>query len=71
MGYILMQPRDSSGSSAAAYLTLTGEYLFDLFLDGPKLRHVLFRSRSNMIYERGYHYFVGEVVFRRWAIAVC
>ena len=72
MGCRLIQPDDSSTSLAAIKsIALTGECLFDLSLDGPRLRLVLFGSRSNMTYERKYHFFVGEVACGRWAIDVC
>ena len=72
IGYILMQPNDSSYSIAAMkYLVDTGECLFDLSLDGPRLRPVLFGSRSNLPYESDYHSFVGEIACRQWSIAAC
>ena len=72
IGYILMQLDDSPDYLAAvAHLTTTGEYLFDVSLDGPILRPVLFGSRANLSYERNYHSFVREVACRRWSIAVC
>ena len=70
MGYILMQPDDSPESlKAIKHLAATGECLFDLSLDGPRLRPVRFGSRANMPYERNYHSFVGEVACGRWSIA--
>ena len=72
MGYILMQPDDSLESLAAIkHLSATGECLFDVSLDGPRLRPVLFGSRSNKSYERDYHSFVGEAACGRWSIAAC
>ena len=72
MGYILMQPDDSSDSIAAVKnLVDTGECLFDLSLDGPRLRPVLFGSRSNLPYESDYHSFVGEITCGRWSITTC
>ena len=66
MGYILMQPDDSSDSIAAIHhLADTGKCLFDLSLDGPRLRPVLFESRSNLPYESDYHSFVGEIACGR------
>ena len=62
MGYILMQSDDSPDSlTAIKHLAATGKYLFDVSLDGPKLRPVLFGSRSNILYERDCHSFVGGV----------
>ena len=51
MGYILMQPDDSLYSLAAInHLAAIGEFLFDMSLDGPRLRRVLFGSHANMSY---------------------
>ena len=62
MGYVLMQPDDYAAFLAAIkYLSLTSECLFDRSLDEPRLRPILFRSRSNITYERNYHSFLGEV----------
>ena len=70
MRYILIHPDDSPDSLAAiTHLAATGEYLFDILLDGPRLRPVLFGSRANLSYERNYHFFVGEVACGRWSIA--
>ena len=67
-----MKPDNSLDSLAAIkHLTATDECLFDISLDGPRLRPVLFRSRANMSYERSYHSFVGEVAYGRWSIATC
>ena len=49
MRYILIQPNDSPDSLAAIkYLADTGGCVFDLSLDGPILRLVLFGFRANM-----------------------
>ena len=67
-----MHPDDSPDSLAAiTHLAATGEYLFDILLDGPRLRLVLFGSRANLSYERNYHFFVGEVACGRQSIAAC
>ena len=72
MGYILMNPDDSPIFLAAIkHLAVTGEFLFDMSLDGPRLRPVLFGSRSNLSYDRSYHSFVGEVACGRCSIAAC
>ena len=71
MGYILMQADDSPQClKAIQILENTGYCLFDLSLDGPRLRPV-FLSRSNHPYEKYYHSFVGEVTCVRWAISCC
>ena len=60
MDYILMQPDDSLESLAAIkHLATSGECLFDVSLNGPRLRPVLFGYLSNMSYELDYHSFVG------------
>ena len=62
MGYILMYPDDSPDSLVAMkHLATTCECVFDVSLDSPRLRPVLFGSRSNMSYEHDYHSLVGEV----------
>ena len=72
MDYILIHPDDSSDSIAViTYIADTGECLFGLSLDRPRLRPVLCGSRSNLFYESDYHSFVGEVACGRWRIAVC
>ena len=72
MDYILMQPGDSLDSFASIdHSAATGEYLFDISLDGPRLRHVLFGSRANLSYEHNHHSFVGEVACGRWIIVAC
>ena len=70
MGYILMQADESPQSLAV--LTLledTGECIFDLSLDGPRLRSVFFNSRSNQTFEVHYHSFVDEVACGRWVFS--
>ena len=36
---------------------------------GPRLMPVLFNSRSNLVHEKEYHSFVGEIACGRWAIS--
>ena len=70
MGYILCQPDDSPESSAAiTTLQSNGTCLFDLTLQGPCLRPILFGSRSCLQSEQHFHSFVGEIACGRWAIA--
>ena len=72
MGYILMQTDDSPDSLATIkHSAATGEYLFDMSLDGPRLRPILFGFRDNLYYELNYHSFVGEVACGWWSIAAC
>ena len=69
---ILMRPDDSLTSLIdLKHLVTTGECLFDLSLDGPRLRLFLFEIRSNMLHEKNYYSFVDEVTFRRWTITAC
>ena len=72
MGYILMQVDDFPQSiEAVQTLENTGDFLFNLSLDGPRFPTYFFGSRSNQSYEENYHYFVGEVACGRWAIICC
>ena len=66
MGYILIQADGTTQSVAAVQLLeKTWECTFDLPLDGPRLRPVLFDLRSNRRFEIHYHSFVGEVTCGR------
>ena len=62
---------DNSPESIAAIETLqsTGQCLFDQILSGPRLMPVLFKSRSNLVHEKYYHSFVGEIACGRWSIS--
>ena len=72
MGYILIQDDDTSQSVAAVQLLEeTGECMFDLSLDGPRLKPVFFGSRSNQPFEIHYYSFVSEVACGRCAISCC
>ena len=67
-----MQVDDTSQSVVTVQLLEDkGECTFDLSLDSPRLRPVLFGSRSNQHFEIHYHSFVGEVACGRWAISCC
>ena len=67
-----MQADDSPQSiEAVQKLENTGDCLFDLSLDEPRLRPVFFGYRSNQPYEKHYHSFVGKVACGRWAIICC
>ena len=62
MGYILMQTDDSPDSLAAIkHLAATDECVFDVSLDSPRLRPVLFGSRFDISYKCDYHSFVEEI----------
>ena len=70
MGWILMQPADDSDSQQATKLLMeTGQCLFDLNKDGPRLRLIQFGSRSCTGFEHKYHSFVGEAAAVRWTIS--
>ena len=70
MGYIPIQPDNSPESIAAIEeLQFTGEFIFDQTLSGPRLISVLFISRSNLVHEKDYHLFLGEITFGRCAIS--
>ena len=61
-----MQPDNSPKSIAAIEkLQSTCEYLFDQTLSGPRRIPVLFNSRSNLVHEKDYHSFVGEIICGR------
>ena len=61
-----MQLNDTFNSvTAIKHLALAGACMFDLSLDEPRLRPVLFGSYSNMTYEGNYHSFIGEVACGR------
>jgi hypothetical protein len=70
MGWILMQPDDSKESlSALETLNSTGEVLFDVTMDGPRLRPIAFGSRACTDTEKHFHSFVGEIASGRYGIA--
>ena len=69
MSWILMQPADDDLSIAATKLLLkTGEFLFDLEMDGPRLKPVKYGSRACTTSEKWFHSFVGEAAAGRWGI---
>ena len=70
MGYILMQPNNSPDSIAAIEtLQSTSECLFDQTLSSPRLMPVFFNSPSNLVHEKYYHSFVGDIACSRWEIS--
>ena len=69
MGYILIQHDNCSESLRALKLVEdSGDFTFELSLEGPRLHPVLFGSRSDLPYEMNYHSFVGEIACGRWSI---
>ena len=70
MAYIVMQPEDSEAScKATETLIKTGECVFYLSMEGPRLRPITFGSRKYSKTERNYHSYVGEIVTGRRAMA--
>jgi hypothetical protein len=70
MGWILMQPDDSTASvSALALLRAEGICLFDITMKGASLRPVRFGSRGCTEMESHLHSFVGEAGCGRWGIS--
>ena len=70
MGYILLQSDDYKVSRAALHkLRTTGECDFDITSTGPRLRPIVFNSRTYTDTEHHYHGFVGEIACGRWSIA--
>ena len=54
---------------AVKLLQKTGECLFDLSKDGPRLQPIAFGSRSCTDMESKFHSFVDEAACGRWAIS--
>ena len=70
MIFILMQPCDDAASrKATEHLLKTGECLFELGADGPRLQPFLSGFRICTESESHYHSFVGEIAALRWAIS--
>lgn len=67
MGYILIKANESPQSLAVLKLLKeTVECTFNILLDGPWLRPMLFGSQSNQTFIKHYQTFVGEVSCGRW-----
>ena len=70
MVYIVMQPEDSEAArEATKKLIETVECVFDLTMEGPRLRPIAFGSRKCSKTESNYHGYVGEIAAGRWAMA--
>ena len=70
MGFILMQPADNKKTrQASEHLIKTGECLFNLSLEGPRLKPLIFGSGACTDIEKNIHSFVGEAACGRWSIA--
>ena len=64
--WIIMQPaKDVESSRATKELLDTGNCLFDLSKDGPRLQPIQFESRSCTNFECKYHSLVGETAAGR------
>ena len=69
MGWILMQPADDDESlKFAQHLRKTGIYLFDLSLQGARLKLIAFGSRSCNDTEKSFHLFTGKGACGQWVI---
>ena len=69
MSWILMQPADDDASvKATATLKKTGDFLFDLDMEGPRLKHIKYGSRACTTGEKWFHSFIGEAAAGRWGI---
>ena len=70
VGFVVMQPANEEISEkATALLQTTGEWLFDISLEGPRVQPLSFGSRTCTDIEKNFHYFVGEASAGRWSIA--
>ena len=69
MAWILMQPaEDDKYTKSAAQLDRTGECLFDMDLNGARLKPISYGSRACTDMERKFHSLVGEAASGQWAI---
>ena len=69
MAWSLMQSaKDGESMKAAAHLDRTGECLFNMDLNGTRLRPVSYGSRASTNMERKFHSFVGETASGQWTI---
>ena len=69
MGWILIQPaQDDVSLEAVKLLSTTGECKFNTSLDGPRLKPIVFGSRSYTIEKSKLHYFTGESACERWQL---
>ena len=69
MAWILIQPAKCDKSAEAAeHLDSTGERLFDMDLNGARLKPVSYGSRAFTNTEQKFHSFVGEAASGQWAI---
>ena len=69
MSWILMQPADDGAFvEATATLKQTGEFLFDLEMDGPRLKPIKYGSRACSTSKKWFHSFIGEAAAGKWGI---
>jgi len=69
MSWILIQPADDDASvKATATLKKIGEFLFDLDMEGPRLKPIKYGSRACTTSEKWFHPFIGEAAAGRWGI---
>ena len=69
MSWILMQPADDDASvKATDTLNNTGEFLFDIDMEGPRLKPIKYESRACTSTKNWFHSFIGEAAAGRWGI---
>ena len=69
MSWILLQPADDNASVKATYtLKKTGEFLFNLDMEGPRLKPIKYGSRACTTSGKWFHSFIGEAAAGRWGI---
>ena len=69
MSWILMQPADDDASvKATDTLKKTGEFLFDLDMEGPRLKPIKYGLRACNTSEKWFHSFIGDAAAGRWGI---
>ena len=69
MSWILMQPADDDASvKATDTLKNTGEFLFDLDMEGPRLKPIKYGSRACTTSKKWFHSFIGKAAAGRWGI---
>ena len=69
MSWILMQPADDDASvKATDTIKKTGEFLFDLDMEGPRLKPIKYGSRACTTSKKLFRSFIGETAAGRWGI---
>ena len=69
MAWIFMQPAGyDEYTKASAHLDITGECIFNIYLNGARLKPISYVSQACTNMKRKFHSFVGESASGRWAI---